>query len=53
MFRSPAAVITKLRSDAAAQPASYGFTGDPSNSVGGHYYGYLVIANDLLTPGKP
>jgi subtilisin len=44
---APAAVITKLRDDAAAQlvsNASYGFTGDPSNPVAGRYYGHLVIA---------
>jgi subtilisin len=45
----PSNVIAKLRSDAAAQPASYGFLGDPNNpiSTGGPkaktlYYGYLV-----------
>jgi subtilisin len=48
---TPSAVITKLRTDAAAQPTSYGFTGDPNNPLtsGGlnpkaFYYGYLVYA---------
>lgn len=49
----PSTIISKLRNDAAAQPASYGFAGDPSNpftSGGGRrgqqtlYYGYLVYA---------
>src|SRR4029450_11312311 len=31
----PASVITQLRSDAAAQDASYGFLGDPNNPIGG------------------
>jgi subtilisin family serine protease len=45
---SPSNVIAKLRNDAAAQPLSYGFVGDPNNPVttGGRnpktlYYGYL------------
>lgn len=47
----PSAVITKLRTDAAAQPAAYGFAGDPSSpiTIGGAtpktlYYGYLTYA---------
>ena len=47
----PSNVISKLRSDAAAQPASYGFTGDPNHplTTGGSrpvtlYYGYLAYA---------
>ena len=36
---TPSQIITKLRSDAAAQPASYGFAG-----VSGRYYGSLVYA---------
>ena len=36
---TPAQIIQKLRSDAAAQPSSYGFTG-----VSGRYYGYLAYA---------
>jgi subtilisin len=46
---SPANVVSKLRGDAAAQPAGYGFVGDPNNPLtsGGPnpktlYYGYLV-----------
>jgi subtilisin len=48
---SPSQVIAKLRSDAAAQPASYGFKDDPNSPIttGGRrpstlYYGYLVYA---------
>jgi subtilisin len=51
---SPSNIISKLRSDAAAQPAGvngYGFVGDPSNPItsGGPkgqtlYYGYLAYA---------
>ncbi len=41
---SPSAVITKLRNDAAARPASYGFVGDPNSPNGNRYYGYLVYA---------
>ncbi len=45
---SPATIMAKLRGDAAAQPASYGFVGDPNHpiSAGGQtrYYGYLVYA---------
>ncbi|HEY3058688.1 MAG TPA: S8 family serine peptidase [Chloroflexota bacterium] len=48
---TPTNVISKLRSDAAAQPASYGFVGDPNHSISGGgpggktlYYGYLVYA---------
>jgi subtilisin len=37
-------VITKLRADAAAQPASYGFGDDPNAPVGSRYYGYLTYA---------
>jgi subtilisin len=36
---TPAQIISKLRSDAAAQPAIYGFTG-----VSGRYYGSLAYA---------
>jgi subtilisin family serine protease len=36
---TPSQVMAKLRSDAAAQPSSYGFTG-----VSGRYYGSLVYA---------
>lgn len=41
---TPAQVIGKLRDDAAAQPASYGFAGDPNAPVTGRYYGHLVHA---------
>lgn len=40
---SPSAVIAKLRADAAARPAPYGFAGD-ANSGGPSYYGHLVYA---------
>jgi subtilisin len=36
---TPAQIMQKLRSDSAAQPSSYGFTG-----VSGRYYGYLAYA---------
>jgi subtilisin len=36
--------MNKLRSDAAAQPASYGFTGDPNSPINTRYYGHLVYA---------
>jgi subtilisin family serine protease len=39
---SPAGIITKLRTDAAAQPASYGFKDDPRTPIAGRYYGYLL-----------
>ena len=41
---TPAGIISKLRSDAAARPASYGFTGSPSSPIGTKYYGYLLYA---------
>ncbi|WP_327434830.1 S8 family serine peptidase [Streptomyces sp. NBC_01236] len=41
---TPAQVIAKLRADAAAQPASYGFTGDPHTPIDNRYYGYLDYA---------
>jgi subtilisin family serine protease len=48
---TPAQVMSKLRSDAAGRPASYGYVGDPHNPItsGGRnpktlYYGYLVYA---------
>lgn len=46
---TPAQIIQKMREHAAAQPASYGFTGDPRNSPGTNYYGYLVHPH--VTPG--
>lgn len=39
---TPAQVRARLRSDAAAQPASYGFIDDPWAPNGTRYYGYLV-----------
>jgi len=48
---TPAQAIAKLRSDAAARPASYGFVGDPYNPITTSgpnsktlYYGHLVYA---------
>jgi subtilisin family serine protease len=36
-------IIQKIRADAAAKPASYGFNGDPRhNPPAGRYYGFLV-----------
>ncbi|MDO8563073.1 MAG: hypothetical protein Q7S25_04430 [Candidatus Limnocylindria bacterium] len=40
---TPAVIIQKLRSDAAWQPATYGFAED-ANSTGTKYYGHLVYA---------
>jgi subtilisin len=44
----PSEVMNKLRSDAAARPASYGFVGDPNDPVVRRgitlYYGYLEYA---------
>jgi len=41
-------LLQKLRSDAAARPASYGFGGDPTRPVVRNgitrYYGFLVFA---------
>ncbi len=41
---TPSQIIDKLQADAAAQPASYGFAGDPHSPNGGRHYGYLVHA---------
>ena len=43
---TPSQIITKLRNDAAAQPASYGFVEDAHRvqDVGSRYYGYLSYA---------
>ncbi|MGH2724233.1 MAG: S8 family serine peptidase [Actinomycetota bacterium] len=41
---TPSQVMQKLRSDAAARPASYGFKDDPNSPNGNRYYGYLVYA---------
>ena len=43
---TPAEIMAKLRSDAAAQPASYGFTGDPNDPIDTRYYGHLEYARD-------
>lgn len=39
---TPSQVATKLQGDAAAQPAAYGFAGDPGAPVAGRHYGHLV-----------
>jgi subtilisin family serine protease len=41
---TPAEVRARLRNDASAQPANYGFDGDPNEPIGSRYYGYLVYA---------
>ena len=41
---TPAQIITKLRTDAAARPAADGFLGDTHRPVDGKYYGDLAIA---------
>ena len=43
---TPSQIITRLRNDAAAQPASYGFGEDAHQvqDVGSRYYGYLAYA---------
>ncbi|MDQ3986741.1 MAG: S8 family serine peptidase [Actinomycetota bacterium] len=41
---TPSQVISKLRNDAAAQPASYGFKDDPRSPRAKRYYGYLAHA---------
>jgi subtilisin len=41
---SPGQVMSRLRTDAASQPASYGFSGDPNSPSGSRYYGYLAFA---------
>ena len=41
---SPSGIIAKLRADAAARPAAYGFKDDPNSPNGTRYYGYLVYA---------
>jgi subtilisin len=41
---TPADVINRLRSDAAAQDPAYGFAGDPNHPIGGRAYGYLPRA---------
>jgi subtilisin len=39
---APSAVMARLRDDAAARPAAYGFTDDPRSPSGNRHYGYLV-----------
>ncbi|HEY9693070.1 MAG TPA: S8 family peptidase [Oculatellaceae cyanobacterium] len=39
---TPSQIITKMRNDAAAQPASYGFKNDPNSPNGDRYYGNLL-----------
>jgi subtilisin family serine protease len=39
---TPSQIMAKIRSDAAAQPAAYGFAGDPYSPIGTRYYGYLL-----------
>jgi subtilisin len=41
---TPANIMNTLRSDAAAQPSTYGFLGDPNQPVGARYYGHLEYA---------
>ena len=41
---TPGDVMNKLRSDASAQGAGYGFSGDPDSPLGDRYYGYLIRA---------
>jgi len=46
---TPAQIVQKMRTDAAARPASYGFDGDPSRPIvdpggGTRFYGYLLYA---------
>ena len=43
---SPAAIVGKLRRDAAAQPRSYGFRDDPNSPNGARYYGYMIRAGN-------
>ena len=39
---TPGQIMAKILADAAAQPASYGFTNDPNSPNGTRYYGYLI-----------
>jgi subtilisin family serine protease len=41
---TPAQIIAKMRSDAAARPAGSGFFGDPGQPAQNRYYGYLLNA---------
>jgi subtilisin family serine protease len=49
---TPDQVIAKMRGDAAAEPSSYGFTGDPLHPVSGRYYGFLAYAG-AAAPTQP
>lgn len=40
----PASIMSKLLSDAAARPSTYGFANDPRTPNGTRYYGYLGYA---------
>ncbi|HEX2084540.1 MAG TPA: S8 family serine peptidase [Solirubrobacteraceae bacterium] len=53
---TPAQVVAKLRSDAAAYSGanpSFGFTGDPLRPVSGRYYGHLQVAGPPPAPPPP
>jgi subtilisin len=41
---TPSQVMARLRSDAAARTAAYGFRDDPNSPSGSRYYGYLEYA---------
>lgn len=41
---TPSSVRSRLMTDAAAQPAGYGFAGDAHTSGGTRYYGYMAYA---------
>ncbi|GGC56992.1 S8 family serine peptidase [Hoyosella rhizosphaerae] len=50
---TPAQIIQKIRSDAAAKPASFGFTGDAVNSPTAKHYGRLVHVGVGAGDGSP
>jgi subtilisin len=41
---NPQGTLNQLRADAAAQPAEYGFIGDPNTAGIVNYYGFLEYA---------
>ena len=41
---TPSGIISKLRTDAAARPSSFSFTGSPFSPNGTRYYGHLLYA---------